>query len=280
MSVTIVVPAYNEEGTIGRVLDGVKKAAGECEIIVVDDCSEDGTAEIAKKSGVKLLQHERNMGYGAAMKTGVKSAGGEFVLFMDADGQHDPAYIPELLEQKEDYDMVVGERKNLEEPPVKKFGRKVLGGTINYLCGEKIPDFNSGFRLVKRETVIKFMEMLPDTFSFTTTLTLCCIAAGCRVKYVPVTLLDKENGGMRAKNVPVYAFVFFRSIWRFNPLKVFAPLSAALLLLAMLGAYLGTITLSAVLLALSAASLVSGIAAERSSFSRRVKEMKNESTAH
>jgi len=280
MSVTIVVPAYNEEGTIGRVLDGIKKVAGECEIIVVDDCSEDGTADIARKSGVKLLQHERRMGYGAALKTGVKNAGGDFVLFMDADGQHDPEDIPELLRQREENDMIVGERKNLKEPPVKKFGRKVLGGTINYLCGVRVPDFNSGFRLVKKETAMRFMEMLPDTFSFTTTLTLCCMVAGCRVKYVPVTLLGKENGGMKVKNAPVYAFIFFRSIWRFNPLKVFAPLSAALLLSALSGAYLGANALSAVLLALSAASLVSGIAAERKSFSRRIKEMKNESTAH
>lgn len=174
--VTIVIPAHDEEKGIEKVINGVKNTMKDMnmpyEIIVVDDGSTDKTAEIVKKrEDVRLLQHPYNKGYGAALKTGVKNAEGDIVLFIDADAQQSPNDIPRLLKPMGEYDMVVGARaKGSKISLLRRPGKFVLSVLANYLAGVKIPDLNSGFRAIKKEIVMKYMYILPDTFSFTTVL--------------------------------------------------------------------------------------------------------------
>lgn len=234
--VTIVIPAHDEEKGIEKVISGVKNAMEDmnmpCEIIVVDDGSMDKTAEIVKKIGdVRLIQHPYNKGYGAALKNGVKNAEGDIVLFIDADAQQNPDDIPRLLEPMGEYDMVVGARtKGSKISLLRRPGKFVLSVLANYLSGMKIPDLNSGFRAIKKEIVMKYMYILPDTFSFTTTITLAAIKEGYNTKYIPI---ETVKGLGTSKIKPFrdgfkFIMLILRTIVFFDPMKVFLPVSIVL----------------------------------------------------
>ena len=151
--VTIIIPAYNEEEGITNVITQLKEVSENYEILVVDDGSTDNTYKLAAETGVKVIRHPYNKGYGAALKTGIRNAQADVVLFMDADGQHKPSDIKKLIQYiGEEYDMVVGARtKKSKISLLRRPGKKILGITANYLAGMKIPDLNSGFRAT-RET--------------------------------------------------------------------------------------------------------------------------------
>lgn len=234
--VTIVIPAHDEERGIEKVISGVKNAMegakSTYEIIVVDDGSTDKTAEIVKKKeDVRLIQHPYNKGYGAALKTGVKNAEGNIVLFIDADAQQSPNDIPRLLKPIGEYDMVVGARtKGSKISLLRRPGKFVLGVLANYLSRMKIPDLNSGFRAIKKEIVMKYMYILPDTFSFTTTITLAAIKEGYNIKYIPI---ETVKGLGTSKIKPFrdgfkFIMLILRTIVFFDPMKVFLPVSIVL----------------------------------------------------
>lgn len=241
--VTIVIPAYNEEGAIAEVLAHlvqVMDASGLVhEIIVVDDGSDDRTAELAQEvTCVKVIEHPRNRGYGAALKTGIRHAQHPFICITDADGTYPNERIPELVGRlvKERYDMVVGARvgQNVNIPLLRrpaKWGIRQLG---NYVAGQRIPDLNSGLRVFRRDVALRFNGMLPNAFSFTTTITLALLANHYLVEYVPI---DYHARVGKSKIRPVQDTLnFTQLVWRialyFAPLKLFLPLSAFLFLLA------------------------------------------------
>jgi len=229
--VTIIIPAYNEEEGIADVITQLKESSENYEILVVDDGSTDKTYKLASDTDVKVIRHPYNKGYGAALKTGVRNAEADIVLFMDADGQHQPSDIKKLTQYIGEYDMVIGARtKKSKISLLRRPGKKILGITANYLAGTKIPDLNSGFRALKKSVAMEFMHILPNTFSFSTTITLACIASGYNVKYVPIEAPERVGTSKIKPFRDGFNFIMLiiRTVVLFNPLKVFLPISIIL----------------------------------------------------
>lgn len=249
--VTVVIPAYNEQRAIGDVLNDLQEVMSAChlvyEIIVVDDGSQDKTADIARRcAGVTVIHHRQNRGYGAALKTGLRHAKHDLICITDADGTYPNQCIPALSQRLHDegYDMVVGARvgANVSIPLVRRPAKWVLGRLANYVAGESIPDLNSGLRVFRRHAAMRFMAMLPDAFSFTTTITLALLTNRYLVDYVPIDYFARVG---KSKIRPIQDTLnFVGLVWRialyFAPLKLFLPLSALLFLAALVW---GTFTL-------------------------------------
>jgi glycosyltransferase involved in cell wall biosynthesis len=239
--ISVVIPAYNEEKGISKVLTDLKTILDnthlQYEIIIVDDGSSDKTAEIVQKQVfVRLIQHPVNRGYGAALKTGIKSANGDWILITDADGTYPNEYIPELLEYSGKYDMVVGARtgENVSIPLYRRPAKLFLTRLANYLVGTKIPDLNSGMRLFRKEDSMKYFHILPSGFSFTTTITLSYLSDGFLVKYVPIDYHERHGSSKikPLKDGMNFILLIIKAITYFNPLKVFLPLSFIMFLAA------------------------------------------------
>lgn len=241
--ISIVIPAYDEEKGISEVLTDLKTILDDThlqyEIIIVDDGSSDKTAEIVQKHDfVRLVQHPVNRGYGAALKTGIKSSNGEWILITDADGTYPNEYIPELLKYSDEYNMVVGARtgENVSIPLYRRPAKLFLTKLANYLVGTKIPDLNSGMRLFRKEDSMKYFHILPSGFSFTTTITLSYLSDGFLVKYVPIDYHER-HGSSKIKpfrDGMNFILLILKAITYFNPLKVFLPISFIMLLAAAL----------------------------------------------
>ena len=238
--VTIVIPAYNEERGAAPVLKELLEllekelAAIPFEVLVVDDGSKDRTIEVItpfEGPHLRLVKHEVNRGYGAAIKTGVAQAKYPWILITDADGTYPAKHIPELLAHRDTNEMVVGARTGpnaavfwLRRPP-----KWVLRKLASYLSRRDIPDLNSGLRLMRRDILQRFENILPDQFSYTTTITLAMFAARYRVKYVQIEYLKREG---KSKIKPIadtigFTKLIFRTIMYFDPLRVFIPAAAA-----------------------------------------------------
>lgn len=240
--ITIIVPVFNEAANLAPMAEALKKTTArlpfDFEIIFVNDGSTDQSPSILKNiPDIKVLHHPYNLGYGAAIKTGLKQAGADWILIIDADGTYEAADIPKLLENFEDYDMVVGARTSakvkipLARRPIKWF----FGWLANFLAKTKIPDLNSGLRLFKKERCLEFLKILPDGFSFTSTITLALLTNNYPVKFVPINYHKRQG---RSKIRPVYdAYNFLtliiRTVLYFNPLRIFLPLAGLLLLIAL-----------------------------------------------
>jgi glycosyltransferase involved in cell wall biosynthesis len=232
---SLIIPAYNEEEGIDKVLNDLKFLGDDCEIIVVDDGSEDNTCEIIKKyENIKLLKHESNSGYGASLKTGIRNAKADVIVIMDADGTYPNERIPELVQIlcEGDIDMLVGARTgdNANIPLIRKPAKWVINKIADYLSGVKIPDLNSGFRVMKKNVLGKYIRFLPDGFSFTTTITLALLTNGHSVKYVPIDYFKRSG---KSKIRPIkdtlnFIQLIVRTVMYFDPLKIFIPLSLML----------------------------------------------------
>lgn len=232
--VSVVIPAYNEELGLGKILEAVR-AVGDYEIIVVDDGSDDRTAEIAEAQGARVIRLRRNRGYGAALKVGIRAAQGEIIVTLDADGQHDPADIPRLLDFLDEFDIVTGARNQDSYVPwLRRPGKFILRWVANYLAGMRIPDLNCGLRAFRRDTVMQFFHILPDGFSFSTTLVLAMLKDGYEVCFVPV-VTHKRVGRSEVKQIQdgmSTVLLIIRTIALFDPLKVFLPASIVQFVLA------------------------------------------------
>jgi glycosyltransferase involved in cell wall biosynthesis len=204
------------------------------EIIIVDDGSTDNTGKIAIKHGAKVIFHPYNKGYGAALKTGIREATNENILIIDADGQHNYGDIERIVEHLAEYDMVVGCRtKDSYTQLSRKLGKIFLHQLANYLSGFKIPDLNSGFRTFKKSKVMEFIHILPNTFSFATTITLAFYQRGYSIKHVPIVSEKRKGGKSEVKQVRhgmQTLLLIIRVIMLFNPLKIFVPVSGILFL--------------------------------------------------
>lgn len=231
--VSIVIPAYNEEGAIAEDLAALKEelsAIGlDYEVIVVNDGSKDNTAaEAAKVDGVDIISHEVNRGYGAALKTGIRNARADIVVITDADGTYPPRYIPELVQDVRDgADMAVGARvgSSVAIPTIRKPAKWVLAKLASYLAEQHIPDLNSGLRAFRKDAVARFFNILPNGFSFTTTITLGMLTNGYRVVYRPIDYLHRVGSSKIRPIKDTYNFIvlILRTICYFNPLRVFVP---------------------------------------------------------
>jgi glycosyltransferase involved in cell wall biosynthesis len=226
-SVTIVIPAFNEAGSIAAVLSDLTSGcrALEAAIVVVDDGSDDQTAAAAERPGVTVIRHQRNLGYGAALKTGVRHAATEFVLTMDADGQHTAAAVCAVWQAREDADMVVGARQGLLHSRTWRMpGKWLLAIMARYLSRQEIRDLNSGLRVYRREVLLKYLHLCPSGFSFTTTTTLALLSRGWRVRYVPIDVRRRAGTSTVSVSTGLETIVLIlRLVALFNPLRVFIP---------------------------------------------------------
>lgn len=231
---SIIIPAFNEAAGIGSVLARLEewKTRG-AEIIVVDDGSTDQTGHIAAEAGARVIRHGTNRGYGAALKSGIRNAHGELVVTLDSDGQHDPRDIERLLAALGDNEMVVGARGGgSHSPPLRRPGKWILGKVANYLADTEIPDINSGFRVVRRRTAMQFLHILPNGFSFSTTITLAMFKEGYGVAYIPITASPRVGTSTVKPMQDGFntILLIIRTISLFDPLKVFLPASVLLFL--------------------------------------------------
>ena len=207
----------------------------EAEIIVVDDGSNDGTGEAAAKAGARVVRHPYSGGNGAAIKGGARAATGEVIVFMDADGQHDPADIPALLTRlDEGYDMVVGARQAGSQASLGRgIANRFYNRLASYMTGHKIEDLTSGFRAVRAEKFREFLYLLPNGFSYPTTSTMAFFRAGYSVTYHPIhTAKRVGKSHIRLLHDGVrFLLIIFKIGTLYSPLKLFAPVSVALLFL-------------------------------------------------
>jgi glycosyltransferase involved in cell wall biosynthesis len=236
---SVVIPAFNEENGIGAVLqelDATLRRHGiSAEYLVVDDGSEDGTATAAAAAGARVLQHRSNRGYGASLKTGIRAAHHEIIAITDADGTYPSEAIPEMLRRLEHADMVVGARigKRVHIPLVRRPAKWLLNCVANYVSGAHIPDLNSGLRVFRRNVVMQYFSILPDQFSFTTTITMAMHCDKYAVRYVSIDYRERTG---KSKIVPwdagSFGILILRTAMLFKPLRVFLPVVSVCLLYA------------------------------------------------
>jgi glycosyltransferase involved in cell wall biosynthesis len=247
-ALTVVIPAYNEGGHVAAqvraVQETLEKTDWPYEIIVVDDGSADGTAVEAESTGARVLRRVKNRGYGAALKLGVERAKYGWILITDADGTYPVESIPALLALAEQNEMVVGARvgQSVHIPLIRRPAKWLLTRLASYLAGQRLPDINSGLRLMRRSLVQRYEGLLPDGFSFTTTITLAAAVNGHAVEYVPIDYharLGKSK--IRPRHAYDFTLLILRTIVFFNPLKVFIP-AGALLLVAAIAKFIYDVT--------------------------------------
>jgi glycosyltransferase involved in cell wall biosynthesis len=226
---TIVIPAFNEASAIGAVLQDVRTVCADflAEVIVVDDGSLDGTGEAAAAAGARVIRHRHNRGYGAALKTGILAAQTEFVLTMDSDGQHQASDVRRLWEARTDTDMVVGQRTSLIHSPIWRMpGKWLLTALANYLVKRRIPDLNSGLRLIRRPVMLHYLHICPNGFSFSTTSTMAFLTQGYEVIYIPIEVRKRVGRSTVSVSTGLQTIILvLRIAALFDPLRVFLPLS-------------------------------------------------------
>ena len=226
------MPAKNEADNLHSLLQDLKSTLPDAEILVIDDGSTDETVALASEAGVKVISHPYCQGNGASVKTGARNASGDILIFMDADGQHNPADIPKLLKKlNEDYDMVVGARQaDTHASLPRRFGNAFYNSFASFMTGHKIEDLTSGFRAVKADKFRKFLYLLPNGFSYPTTSTMAFFRSGFPVAYVPIHAGKREGkshiklfkDGMR------FFIIILKIGALFSPMRLFLPVSFGL----------------------------------------------------
>ena len=228
---SVVIPAYEEAGAVGTVVQALGAAAAWREILVIDDGSADQTASVAAAAGARVLRHPYNKGNGAAVKTGIRNAQGEYVLIVDADGQHTASDALRLVSFLGEYDLVVGARagSNQQASRARHIGNNALNWVAGYLTGREIPDLTSGLRAARTSGLREFLHLLPNGFSTPTTTTLSFVKAGYSVRFEPITV-GARLGMSKIKLVSDgarFLMILLKVITIFSPLRVFLPISGA-----------------------------------------------------
>jgi glycosyltransferase involved in cell wall biosynthesis len=235
--ISIIIPAYNESAVIGTVIEKIRTLYPHFEVIVVNDGSNDNTAEMARKAGAIVYSHPYNIGNGAAIKSGIRIASGEILVFMDGDGQHNPEDIVRMLEFFSDYDMVVGARaKDGQVSLFRRLGNNILNSLASYVAKFRVQDLTSGFRAVKSDIAHKLLYLLPNTYSYPTTMTLGVLRSGRSLKYIPIKV-QKRKSGESSVNISRDGVRFFMIITKicalYSPFRIFLPLSVLMFCLGM-----------------------------------------------
>jgi len=237
VDVSVIIPAYQEEA-IGTVVLSIRDVlqAEELtfEIIVVDDGSPDNTGKIAHQAGAQVIHHPYNIGNGAAIKTGIRASRGKLLVMMDGDGQHAPRQILDLIRDLDQYGMVVGARQKESKTAFHRdLANKIYNWLASYVCNRRIEDLTSGFRAVRTEIAREFLHLLPNTFSYPTTLTLAVARSGYPFEYIPIRV-QKRMGKSKIKIVRDglrFFLIIFKVTTLFSPLKIFVPAGLGLFFL-------------------------------------------------
>lgn len=242
-SVSIIIPAKNEAQGLAEILPALRQKYPRAEIFVVDDGSSDETVSVCHDHQVKVVSHPYTMGNGAAVKTGVRVAKRDILVFLDGDGQHDPDDIPKLLSKlDEGFDMVVGARHGSTHANIGRWGANAIYSRLaSWMVGQKIEDLTSGFRAIKADKFREFLYLLPNGFSYPTTITMSFFRAGYPVGYVPIHARTRQG---KSHIRPIrdgvrFLLIIFRVGTLYSPLKLFVPISAAFFTLG-IGYYLYT----------------------------------------
>lgn len=235
--ISIIIPVYNEAAAIGIVVEKIKSLYPNFETIVVNDGSTDNTAEVAKQAGAIVYSHPYNIGNGAAIKSGIRIASGEVLVFIDGDGQHNPEDIGRMLEFFPDYDMVVGARSKGDQVSLfRGLGNRILNHLAGYVSKFYVQDLTSGFRAIKTDIAYNLLYLLPNTYSYPTTMTLGVLRSGRSIKYIPINVQKRKTG---ASNIEVSrdGVRFFMIITKicalYSPFRIFLPLSVIIFCLGM-----------------------------------------------
>jgi len=273
MRISVILPAKNEAEGLRRTLPALKACLPEAEVIVVDDGSTDDTGAVATSHGARVLASPYAMGNGAAIKRGARAAAGDVLVFMDADGQHDPTLIPQLLARLEQgFDMVVGARDAAGQANVSRGAANAFYNRLaSWMTGHRVADLTSGFRVVRAERFREFLHLLPNGFSYPTTSTMAFFRSAYPIAYVPVPVAPRIG---RSHIRPVrdglrFLLIIFRIATLYSPLKLFAPVSFGFLGLG-LGYYAWTFAtehrftnMSALLLSASVIVFLIGLVSEQ-----------------
>lgn len=242
--VTVIVPCYNEEKiiteTVAQIVQTMNATNRPYELIVVDDGSSDGTVEAlqncAHEPAVKVMRNKRNRGYGYSLKRAVNQSKHELIVITDADGTYPNERIGELVDMMDEVDMVVGARigAKVNIPLIRKPAKWAITQLASYLAETKIPDLNSGLRVMKKSLIQRFMSLLPDGFSFTTTITLSLLTHGYDVRYVPIDYAKRigKSSIRPIRDTLNFLHLIVRTVMYFKPLKIFVPVSAAIFITA------------------------------------------------
>ena len=229
-SVSVLIPACNERASIEQVVTDLRSAAPWREIIVVDDGSTDGTGEAAAHAGARVVRHPYNKGNGAAVKSGIRAATGDYILIIDADGQHKPSDALALVAPLGDYDLVVGARSATTQAGTRRrVGNAMLNRLASFLTEREIPDLTSGFRAARREYLLEFLHLLPNGFSTPTTTTLSFLRAGYNVAFHPIEARQRvgQSKIRLTRDGPKFFLIVLRVVTIFSPLRVFLPIAGA-----------------------------------------------------
>jgi len=241
--VSIIIPANNEEQTIAGIIKKIKSLYPEFEIIVINDGSTDETGAVAKDAGAIVYTHPYNIGNGAAIKSGIRIASGEILVFMDGDGQHDPEDIKRLIKWLPDYDMVVGVRsKGHQASCIRALGNRVFNWLASYVSKFAIEDLTSGFRATKSDVAHQLLYLLPNTYSYPTTLTLGVLRNGKSVKYTSIEIHDRQKGKSKIqvfRDGVRFFMIITKICGLYSPLRIFLPVSFMMFCLG-IGHYLYT----------------------------------------
>ncbi len=230
MKLSIVIPAKDEEQGLALTLPKLSAAYPEAEILVVNDGSSDATAEVCRQHGVQVVEHPYSKGNGAAIKSGARAASGEYIVFRDGDGQHDPADIAKLLYKVEEgYDMVVGARGSRDDQAslARWSANSLYNWLASWMVNRKIDDLTSGFRIVRRSKFLNFLYLLPNGFSYPTTSTMAFFRAGYSVGFVPISVsrrLGKSHINVLRDGVRFF-LIIFKIGTLYSPLKVYFPVA-------------------------------------------------------
>ncbi|WP_114993587.1 glycosyltransferase family 2 protein [Synechococcus sp. UW179A] len=246
MSTSIIIPCYNEKNaireTIESILSSVKQSESEdIEIICVNDGSSDGSEHVLnaltseeENRNVLVVHHKRNQGYGAALKTGIRRSQKDYICITDADGTYPNERIPELIERitKKDLDMVVGARigANVDYSKIRSIPKMILVPWVSFLCGTDVPDMNSGLRIFRRDRALDFLKLLPDGFSFTTTITICLLRNRYAVEFTPISYAKRVGKShiKPVKDTLRFTQLILRTGMYFAPMRLLSPLIVVL----------------------------------------------------
>ncbi len=228
-SISIVIPAFNEGHTVGRVIRVVREQCPDAEILVVDDASADNTAAEAEAAGARVIRRPNNMGNGASVKAGIRAASGEVIMVIDADGQHDPADIPRLLAHIDRYDMVVASRpgRTSQQNAVRWLGNSALNALGSYLVDTEMKDLTSGFRAMRSPVINEFLHLLPNQYGWPVTSAMALVTAGYCVRFEPIAMHKRQAGRSMQKlmrNGVRKGLMILRIITLFSPLRIFFPI--------------------------------------------------------
>jgi glycosyltransferase involved in cell wall biosynthesis len=227
---SVVIPAFNEAAVIADVVSELRRSADWHQVLVVDDGSHDRTAEAAEAAGAQVIRHPYNKGNGASVKSGIRAATGEYILIIDADGQHQPADAVRLVARLGEFDLVVGARTHATQATwARRLGNGALNALASYLTSRPIPDLTSGVRAARRQQLREFLHLLPNRFSTPTTTTLAFVKAGYNVAFEPVEARERVGTSKirLLSDGTRFFLIALKVVTIFSPLRVFVPASLA-----------------------------------------------------